>query len=459
MTGNAVTADCFIAPARRRLSIVGLCAAVGGALGGCAELTSIYHSRSIEPTPRAITTDAYQRSVFIVPEAGTTGSPKAWRVCAEAAPDTFAALSGSLAGSGDAKEQRIQLAAAIAQSGATIERTQTVNLLRESLYRTCERYLSGAISKPTLIVQAARDQRAMVTVLAIEQLTRAIRPAATIISAGPTSATVPNTALVELVTDLRKEEKDAATARGEAVTAFGQAGGPAACAGPRPTDEAGAVTPALWDACEAAEATLAARDAALATASGRVEKALALSGNAAGGSAVGATTGAGSNSGGGGGESPSQATLQAVATAIVEITNAPTLNETLMFCIAYLDVGTQETKDDVRQRCLAVLQQRANFDIGRLQGQTFDFSVNPIGSVGDTAGPALLTYLGGVTGAALDRRFELAVRAMANIGRPGDRQAVTALVTAPSNEDRTALRAALCELESDGAGRAALQCP
>ena len=106
----------------------------------------------------------------------------------------------------------VLLAAAIAQSGATIERTQTVNLLRESLYRTCERYLSGAISKPTLIVQAARDQRAMVTVLAIEQLTRAIRPAATIISAGPTSATVPNTALVELVADLRKEEKVAATA-------------------------------------------------------------------------------------------------------------------------------------------------------------------------------------------------------------------------------------------------------
>jgi hypothetical protein len=67
----------------------------------------------------------------------------------------------------------------MSENASSIERSQTVNILRESMYRTCERYLSGAISKEEFIVQAARDQRTMVQVLAIEQLTGAARAQAT----------------------------------------------------------------------------------------------------------------------------------------------------------------------------------------------------------------------------------------------------------------------------------------
>jgi hypothetical protein len=98
------------------------------ALAGCAEANSVYHARRLEAN-RAITVDAYQRTTYathvaIDPEGQL-------RLCAEAAPDTFAALSASLAAQGDVVKKSASLAAAISQSGATIERTQTINLLRD----------------------------------------------------------------------------------------------------------------------------------------------------------------------------------------------------------------------------------------------------------------------------------------------------------------------------------------
>ena len=78
----------------------------------------------------------------------------------------------------------------IAQSAATAERTQTINLLRESMFRTCERYMNGAIDRTSFVVQAGRDWRAMIAILAIEQLTQVQRPLSTTISAAGTSATV-----------------------------------------------------------------------------------------------------------------------------------------------------------------------------------------------------------------------------------------------------------------------------
>lgn len=68
---------------------------------------------------------------------------------------------------------------AIAEAASTTERIQTINLLRESMYRTCERYLSGAINHESFVVQAGRDWRAMLAILAIEQLTLTAPPAST----------------------------------------------------------------------------------------------------------------------------------------------------------------------------------------------------------------------------------------------------------------------------------------
>lgn len=325
-------------------------------LGGCAEGTSIYHNRPVLGRgPLTLTTDAYQRSLIITPENTKI------RVCAEAAPDTFSVLSASLAAEGDVVKKSARIAAAINQSGAVIERTQTINLLRESMYRTCERYLSGGISRETLIVQAARDQRAMVAVLAIEQLSRTVRPAATVISAATTSATISNPALTELIVDLRKDETSAKQALGHAATSFATAGGPATCATARPADDTGVIKQAAWDACDTAKTELATRKADADTASGRVEKALALGGTPIDGGSSSASTGAGPHESGGGEQVASAETLQIVSAEIKEIANAPGIDESLMFCIGYLDEHAAPDKP-VRDGCMDIIARRAAVD-------------------------------------------------------------------------------------------------
>ena len=129
--------------------------------------------------PTAITMDAKKRSVIAMPYRP---GDKEWisiRFCAEPSPDVFSAIASSFGAAieadVDAESKKIALGTSIAktlqENAATIERTQTINILRESMYRTCERYLSGAVRWKELVVQAARDQRTMIAILAIEQLT------------------------------------------------------------------------------------------------------------------------------------------------------------------------------------------------------------------------------------------------------------------------------------------------
>ena len=174
-------------------------------ISGCANWNGIYRSKSItsQKYPEIMTVDAKQRMVLMVPEVynkAQEGMPPDWtatgnwRVCAEASPDVFSALAASASGSLKAdlmgKSGELGAALAVTESAASIERTQTINLLRESFYRTCERYLSGSITKSAFVVQAGRDWKAMIAILAIEQLTRAARPAPTVLVTGGTSASV-----------------------------------------------------------------------------------------------------------------------------------------------------------------------------------------------------------------------------------------------------------------------------
>ncbi len=194
-------------------------------IGGCANWNAVYRTKTIGSNrPRAITVDAKQRNVLMVPEPliadGKYSSPDnagGWRMCAEASPDVFSALAASASGAlkVDAKSQsgEAKAALAIAETAATIERTQTINLLRESFYRTCERYLSGAISRSELVVQSGRDWRAMIAILAIEQLTRTARPTATVLVAGGTSASV--TTPLEMADALGRANADIASKQTE----------------------------------------------------------------------------------------------------------------------------------------------------------------------------------------------------------------------------------------------------
>ncbi|MGN2248417.1 hypothetical protein ACFWZ3_17215 [Frateuria sp. GZRR35] len=144
------------------------------------------------------------------------------RFCAEPSPDVFSVVAQSLSAGGtlskgaDPATLQAALNAAFSSSeqGSTIPRTQTVNMLRELMYRTCERYLSGGYDAAELSVQAVRDQRLMVSILAIEQLTGAVAPKPVVIAATGMGATGASGEAVVRLDDARKaRDKAAANAK------------------------------------------------------------------------------------------------------------------------------------------------------------------------------------------------------------------------------------------------------
>ena len=180
---------------RRLLVLAAACATLVPA--GCANLNSISRTRFTSGEAAVHYADAQQWGVLSqrwaeYPHEGGAGY-WVYRSCAQPSPDVFSVLGFSLAGAisrdkqDDGKSLNAEVATALSQSGATISRTQTVNLLRESMYRTCERFMNGAMSEEQFLVQAARDQRAMIAILAIEQLTGVVLPSSTVIVANGTA--------------------------------------------------------------------------------------------------------------------------------------------------------------------------------------------------------------------------------------------------------------------------------
>jgi chaperonin cofactor prefoldin len=91
------------------------------------------------------------------------------------------------------------------------------------MYRNCERYLSGAITEQEFIVQAARDQRAMVHVLAIEQLAGTSKAQSTALTTLAKAASSGVTA--DAIQSLDKAESNAQKTRATAEKARADAVG------------------------------------------------------------------------------------------------------------------------------------------------------------------------------------------------------------------------------------------
>ena len=114
-----------------------------------------------------------------------------------------------------AAKASLELALSSSETGATIARTQTINMLREMMYRTCERYLSGALGPAEFSIQAARDQRLMVSILAIEQLTGAVTIKPTIIASNGIASVGENSsdAILKLAEAQKKRDDTAAATK------------------------------------------------------------------------------------------------------------------------------------------------------------------------------------------------------------------------------------------------------
>jgi len=193
-------------------------------VAGCANINSIHRSSVFsDDRSEAVFIDAKQRGLISNPDKAErkvteyrkngdvvvkTTINNQLRLCIEAAPDVFSAFATSAAAQVAVKaaeksgEGRFSLSSS--ENAATISRTQTINMLREAMFRTCERYLNGAIDKNELIVQAARDQRVMVSILAIEQLTGVYMPATTaLLTQSTASVGGPTAETLKLVADAK----------------------------------------------------------------------------------------------------------------------------------------------------------------------------------------------------------------------------------------------------------------
>jgi hypothetical protein len=211
----------------------------------CARLTSIYRSENV-PTdkPHIVSIDVKQRALLTSPNR-QEGAKVDLRFCAEPPPDVFTALAASLGAEASVSKgtaadtaMAAKLATSLSENASTIERSQTVNILREAMYRNCERYLSGAIEESEFIIQAARDQQMIVQVLAIEQITGAARAQATALTTIAKSAAsgVTDTGLEILA----GAKKDLDTKRGASDKAMAAAVAlpPAGACGQSPIDTA-----------------------------------------------------------------------------------------------------------------------------------------------------------------------------------------------------------------------------
>ncbi|MFN2100342.1 hypothetical protein [Altererythrobacter sp. MF3-039] len=192
------------------------------ALSGCAALNSVHWRFSGPEESTVFTTDAMQRHLIMVKDPEHRGRIK---ICAEASPDAMSVFTTAMATRGQFSPEgnEFESAYSFGQTASTIERTQTLNLLRESMFRTCERWLSGALTREQFVALAARDHRSMVAVLAIEQLTGVVKPRATVIS-GPAAraAIAQGEKVANLLTTYQKERADAEAAQKSADKALAE---------------------------------------------------------------------------------------------------------------------------------------------------------------------------------------------------------------------------------------------
>jgi hypothetical protein len=162
---------------------------VAGALGAALVLTAGCTSRPLdvfEEPKDLVVIGAKSRHIATIAvdprsEPGHVRPKKV--ICAEPSPDTVSAVAQSLTAAFQAAAQVQQPQAqvqgagtAAAQFGRSVsegliqmtERTQTIQLLRDSLYRACEAYANGALSDTAYAMLLSRYDDTMVTMLTAE---------------------------------------------------------------------------------------------------------------------------------------------------------------------------------------------------------------------------------------------------------------------------------------------------
>lgn len=145
-------------------------------LGAC---TSAIHKPVVLDTSPAtsISLDGKQRMIVAIEK----GKDKQKVVCAEPSPDALVGIAASAsAGLGLAGKGNLDVAGSLAEAVQTVgKRTQTIQLLRDGLYRACEAYMNGAISKGEYKVLLSRIDDFAVVLVALDGITGGLNVPAT----------------------------------------------------------------------------------------------------------------------------------------------------------------------------------------------------------------------------------------------------------------------------------------
>ncbi|BDW95606.1 hypothetical protein MACH10_12910 [Thalassospira tepidiphila] len=167
-------------------------------LSACGNLNSIHRNLNVNSGTGAFV-DVKQRAVIVKKD-----NEEKTIVCAEPSPDALSAYAAELAaklskpGVGEAG-----LALAARESAAFIGvRTQSIQLLRDGMFRLCEARLNG-MTEENYAHQMRRYQRNMVALMAIEQLAGVVKaPAVTISAESQASAARSISSLREEITKI-----------------------------------------------------------------------------------------------------------------------------------------------------------------------------------------------------------------------------------------------------------------
>lgn len=231
-------------PISRRQRIALLLPLLAG-LQACSALTHYNKTQSVaaatEHGSELILIDAKQRVVFPTNHElkGADGQKTAvFRAfCAEPSPDALSALAAQFGASiSIATKGEGSLTGGLAASAASIGlRTASIQTLRDSMYRQCEAFANGGMSRLSLETLQRRFQSTMVALLAIEQLTGAVRAPAVILNGATASSSAESiasltqqtesarTALDQANTDVTTKEQAATAAADKAKTAADKA--------------------------------------------------------------------------------------------------------------------------------------------------------------------------------------------------------------------------------------------
>lgn len=186
--------------------VVAACAALSAV--ACAP--TIHKKDKIDTPAQAIAVDAKQRFLVTTarpkPANGTDTNAELRKICLEPSPDVFSVISATLAANGKyGAKASAEFKAAMSEAGATIgTRTETIQLLRDAMYRICELAMNGDMDETVAANLHRSYQKSMVTLAAVAALADASRPSQVALTSRATLT--PATLMADLAAEIDKQK-------------------------------------------------------------------------------------------------------------------------------------------------------------------------------------------------------------------------------------------------------------